>query len=123
MDIIIKESGVRKPLTYVDSKTGIECTKDVLNASGVLATGMFTLDEESGDYIASIDEYNWWKEYLDMKQEEEKTLYALCNEFGEMAVSEVFMQHQHLLNTTVEHEHEAMERIFDIIRKQLSKQD
>lgn len=123
MDIIIKESGVRKPLTYVDSKTGIECTKYILNASGVLTNGSFTVDEESGDYIASIDEYNWWKEYLKTKQEEEKTLYALCNEFGEEAVSEVFMEHQHLLNTTAEHEHEIMEHIFDIIRTRLSKQE
>ena len=123
MDIIIKESGVRKPLTYVDSKTGIECTKDVLIASGVLTNGSFTVDEESGDFIAPIDEYNWWKEYLEVKQEEEKTLYALCNEFGEERVAEIFMQHQHLLNTIVGQEHAAMERIFDIIRTELSKQD
>ena len=121
MDIIIKESGVRKPLIYMDSKTGTDCTRDVLDASGVLTNGSFTVDEETGDYIASIDEYNWWKEYLAVKQEEEKTLFALCNEFGEAAVSQLFMEHQHLLNTDAEHEHEAMERIFDLIRTQLSQ--
>jgi hypothetical protein len=121
MDIIIKESGVAKPLIYVDSKTGTECTKDVLNTFGVLTNGCFTLDEASGNYIAPLDDYNWWKEYLAMKQEEEKTLFALCNEFGEQAVSQIFMQHQHLLNTDVEHEHEAMEQIFALIRTQLSQ--
>lgn len=122
MDIIIKESGVRKPLTYLDSKTGIECTKDVLNIFGVLTNGSFTVDEESGDYIAPIDEYNWWKDYLAMKQEEEKDLFALCNEFGEEPVSQLFMEHQHLLNTDVDHEHAAMEQILTLIRTQLSQQ-
>lgn len=121
MDIIIKESGVAKPLVYTDSKTGIECTKDVLNALGVLTNGSFTLDEESGNYIAPIDDYNWWKDYLAVKQEEEKELFALCNEFGEGPVSEIFMKHQHLLSTDADHEHEVMVRILQLIRTELSK--
>ena len=31
MDIIIKESGVRKPLIYMDSKTGTECTLSLIH--------------------------------------------------------------------------------------------
>lgn len=122
MDIIIKESGVAKPLVYVDSKTGIECTEEVLQAFGVLTNGSFTLDEATNSYVAPIDEYNWWKEYLAVKQEEEKTLFALCNEFGEEAVSRIFMEHQRELNTYVEDEHQAMERIFALIRSELSQE-
>lgn len=119
MDIIIKESGVAKPLVFVDSKTGIDCAQQVLEAYGMLTSGIFTFDEERQLYVAPIDEYNWWKDYLEKKQEEEKTLYALCEEYGEDKVSEIFMKYQGYLNTDVEHEHEVMQRIFAIIREEL----
>lgn len=120
MDIIIKESGVAKPLVYVDSATGAECTLDVLQIMGALSNGTFVLDEASGNYVAPIDEYNWWKDYLAKKQEEEKALFALCQEFGEAAVSEEFMKYQHLLNTYEENEHQIIQQILEKIRATLS---
>ena len=108
MDIIIKESGVAKPLVYMDTATGTECTLDIL------------YNEETKQYVAPIDEYNWWKDYLAKKQEEEKALYALCEEFGQAAVSQEFMKYQHLLNTDEENEHKVIQKIFDTIRETLS---
>ena len=119
MDIIIKESGAAKPLVYVDSATGTECTEEVLRAFGALNYGQFAYDEERQAYVAGIDDYNQWKDYLAVKQEEEKTMYGLCQEYGEAAVSEIFMKYQHNLNTLPEYEHEVMERIFAIIREEL----
>ena len=80
MDIIIKESGVAKPLVYMDTATGTECTLDIL----------------------------------------QKALYALCEEFGQAAVSQEFMKYQHLLNTDEENEHKVIQKIFDTIRETLS---
>lgn len=121
MDIIIKESGVPKPLVYMDSATGTECTLEVLQAMGAFSNGTFVYDEERGGYVAPIDEYNWWKEYLAKKQEEEKALFALCQEFGQDAVSQVFMKYQHLLNTDEEHEHQVIQEILKRVREELSQ--
>lgn len=120
MDIIIKESGVAKPLVYMDTATGTECTLDILQMMGAFTNGTITYNEETKQYVAPIDEYNWWKEYLAKKQEEEKALYALCEEFGQAAVSQEFMKYQHLLNTDEENEHKVIQKIFDTIRETLS---
>ena len=72
MDIIIKESGVAKPLVYMDTATGTECTLDILQMMGAFSNGTITYNEETKQYVAPIDEYNWWKDYLAKKQEEEK---------------------------------------------------
>lgn len=122
MDIIIKESGVAKPLVYMDSATGIECTLDILQLMGAFTNGTITYNQETGQYIAAIDEYNWWKEYLAKKQEQEKTLFALCQEFGQEAVTKEFMKYQHLLNTDEENEHKVIQKIFETIRETLSNQ-
>lgn len=121
MDIIIKESGVAKPLVYMDSATNTECTLEVLQAMGAFSNGTIVYDEEWKGYVASIDEYNWWKDYLAKKQEEEKQLFALCQEFGQDAVVQVFMKYQHLLNTSEEQEHQVMQAIFAKIREELTK--
>ena len=54
------------------------------------------------------------------QEEEEKALYALCEEFGQAAVSQEFMKYQHLLNTDEENEHKVIQKIFDTIRETLS---
>lgn len=120
MDIIIKESGVAKPLVYMDTATGTECTLDILQMMGAFTNGTIVYNEETKQYVAPIDEYNWWKDYLAKKQEEEKMLYALCEEFGQAAVSQEFMKYQHLLNTDEENEHKVIQKIFEAIRETLS---
>ena len=120
MDIIIKESGVAKPLVYMDTATGTECTLDILQMMGAFTNGTITYNEETKQYVAPIDEYNWWKDYLAKKQEEEKALYALCEEFGQAAVSQEFMKYQHLLHTDEENEHKVIQKIFETIRETLS---
>ena len=62
MDIIIKESGVAKPLVYMDTATGTECTLDILQMMGAFTNGTITYNEETKQYVAPIDEYNWWKD-------------------------------------------------------------
>ena len=114
MDIIIKESGVAKPLVYMDTATGTECTLDILQMMGAFSNGTITYNEETKQYVAPIDDY------LAKKQEEEKALYALCEEFGQAAVSQEFMKYQHLLNTDEENEHKVIQKIFDTIRETLS---
>ena len=42
MDIIIKESGVAKPLVYMDTATGTECTLDILQMMGAFTNGTIT---------------------------------------------------------------------------------
>lgn len=120
MDIIIKESGVAKPLVYMDTATGTECTLDILQMMGAFTNGTIVYNEETKQYVAPIDEYNWWKDYLAKKQKEEKMLYALCEEFGQAAVSQEFMKYQHLLNTDEENEHKVIQKIFEAIRETLS---
>lgn len=120
MDIIIKESGVAKPLVYMDTATGTECTLDILQMMGAFTNGTIVYNEDAKQYVATIDEYNWWKDYLSKKQEEEKALYALCEEFGQAAVSQEFMKYQHLLNTDEENEHKVIQKIFETIRATLS---
>ena len=53
MDIIIKESGVAKPLVYMDTATGTECTLDILQMMGAFTNGTITykatkLTDENG---------------------------------------------------------------------------
>ena len=47
MDIIIKESGVAKPLVYMDTATGTECTLDILQMMGAFTNGTITYNEET----------------------------------------------------------------------------
>ena len=47
MDIIIKESGVAKPLVYMDTATGTECTLDILQMMGAFSNGTITYNEHT----------------------------------------------------------------------------
>ena len=121
MDIIIKESGVRKPPDLYGQQDRHRMYPLRSGRLRRLTNGSFTVDEGDRRLYRLHRRVQLVEGVPGGEAGGGETLFALCNEFGEAAVSQLFMEHQHLLNTDAEHEHEAMERIFDLIRTQLSQ--
>lgn len=79
MLVIIKETGERKELNCYDVNSRVDCTEEIIGNSG--AVGDY-IEFDDGAYIMSEDNYNWWADYLDKWQDDQKAIDELAEEIG-----------------------------------------
>lgn len=63
MYFIINETGERKELHYIDTKTGGDRINDVIGNSGAIGDYII-YDDEAEAYRISLADYEWWAEYI-----------------------------------------------------------
>ena len=64
MDVIIIETGVRESLNAIDASTGCDYTRDLIGNTGALTNGQFVQVEDTGVYLCSQAEYDWWAKVI-----------------------------------------------------------
>lgn len=125
MYFIINETGERKELHYIDSKTGVDCINDVVGNSGAIGDYII-YDADSEAYRINREDYDWWSEYITHAQEDAEELARLRDELdqrdectGQSAIDDIISRDYAPID--MEGEHDEWKRVFEIIRDTLGK--
>lgn len=123
MDFIINETGKREELHYIDAKTGVDCIGDVIGNSGAIGD-YITYDEDAEVYRINRADYDWWETYITHAQEDAEELARLRDELdqrdeytGKSAIDDIITRCYGPID--MEGEHDAWQRVFEIIREAL----
>lgn len=60
MQVKIIETGAVESLSAIDASTGCDYTQDLIGNTGALSNGQFEQIEDTGIYLCSQAEYEWW---------------------------------------------------------------
>lgn len=60
MQVKIIETGAEEGLSAIDASTGCDYTQDLIGNTGALSNGQFEQIEDTGIYLCSQAEYDWW---------------------------------------------------------------
>ncbi len=83
MDIIIKQTGETKHLSYIWPDTGIDCARDFVgNANGIKETN------DDGTPIMDADDYEWWIKTVAAHQAMEAEIKEYRQKYGDDAVDQ-----------------------------------
>lgn len=123
MYFLIKETGERKELHYIDADTGVDCINDIIGNSGAIGDYII-YDDEAEAYWIDQGSYNWWDEYITHAQEDEQELDRLRDEYdqrdectGQSAIDDIISRYYAPID--MDSEHNEWGRVFDIIRDEL----
>ena len=117
MKIRVKEIGKRgnticselKDLSIYD-KNGIEWTKDLITASDFW-------NAETEEYEMISDDYEWWKEYINNHNNDEKEITELGEKLG-IEESEIYERINEHITNDLEHEHNIKQFVIAEIREE-----
>lgn len=60
MQVKIIETGAQESLYAIDASTGCDYTRDLIGNTGALSNGQFEQIDDTGIYLCSQSEYEWW---------------------------------------------------------------
>lgn len=123
MKFLINETGELQELHYIDEKTGVDCIDDVIGNSGAIGD-YITYDEDDEAYRINQADYDWWDTYITQAQEDAEKLARLRERFdqrdeytGKSAIDDMITRYYGPID--MEGEHDAWQRVFEIIREEL----
>jgi len=81
MQVVIRETGERRALSYVDPATRTDWVRELIGGSGAVGTYV-EYDAKTDVYVMGQADYAWWAEYIKLAQQDEDTLYRLRHKYG-----------------------------------------
>jgi hypothetical protein len=116
MQVVIRETGERRTLSYIDPATQTDWVLELIGGSG--AIGDYIEHDAAADaYVMGRDDYAWWAEYIRLAQQDEDELYYLRHRYGNI-VDDIWREEWAQINVgDYDAHHRANERAIARVRE------
>lgn len=95
MEIKIKETGKIEELNLVDPRSGVDWIGDLMgNHDATPETEIDDDGDETGYYLMSQEDFNWWEDLTERYQKADDRFYRLIKEVNDLQREEL-LQAQH----------------------------
>jgi len=91
MKVKIEELGDIEELTYIDARSGVDCTMDFIGNTGAFGRE-FQWDDKEEVYVISVEDYNWWFYVITEQEEMDELVVQLLKVYDTDEVYKVIEQ-------------------------------
>lgn len=116
MQVVIRETGERRALSYIDPATQTDWVRELIGGSGAIGN-YIEHDAKAGVYVMSRDDYAWWAEYIRLAQQDEDELYCLRRVLGDLVDRIVREEWAAISSTDYDTHHGANQRAIARVRE------
>jgi hypothetical protein len=116
MQVVIRETGERRTLSYVDPATRTDWVLELIGGSGAIGD-YIEHDAKADVYVMGQADYAWWAEYIRLAQQDEDELYYLRHRYGNI-VDDIWREEWAQINVgDYDAHHRANERAIARVRE------